>query len=113
MIEPTRPQLDAAARTLALLVAPVRLHLVWLAMNGEVDVGTLAQRAGVSIATASQHLAKLRLAGLITVRREGRRHIYTVDDPHIVTLVEQIVDHIAPDGTLAPDPVLSGYKVGT
>jgi len=104
MIEPTRPQLDAAARTLALLVAPVRLHLVWLATNGEHDVGTLAERTGVSIATASQHLGKLRLAGLISVRRDGRRHIYTVDDPHVVTLVEQIFEHIAPDGSLAPDP---------
>jgi DNA-binding transcriptional ArsR family regulator len=67
-------------------------------------VGTLAERVGVSIATASQHLAKLRLAGIITARRDGRRHIYTVDDPHVLTLVEQIFQHIAPDGTLAPDP---------
>jgi hypothetical protein len=37
-------------------------------------------------------------------RREGKRHIYAVDDPHVVTLVEQIFDHIAPDGTPAPDP---------
>jgi DNA-binding transcriptional ArsR family regulator len=106
MIEPTKPQLDAAARTLALLVAPVRLHLVWLATNGEYDVGTLAERVGVSIATASQHLAKLRLAGLISARRDGRRHIYTVDDPHVIALVDQILDHIAPDGSLAPDPVV-------
>ncbi|MFG1622443.1 ArsR/SmtB family transcription factor [Kribbella sp. NPDC049227] len=104
MTEPTSLQLNAAARTLGLLVAPVRLHLVWLATNGEYDVGTLADRAGVSITTASQHLAKLRLAGLISLRREGRRHIYTVDDPHIVALVDQILAHIAPDGTLAPDP---------
>lgn len=104
MIEPTRPQLDAAARTLALLVAPVRLHLLWLATNGENDVGTLAGRAGVSIAAASQHLAKLRLAGMISARRDGRRHIYIVDDPHVLTLVDQILDHIAPDGSLAPDP---------
>ncbi|MFG1817637.1 ArsR/SmtB family transcription factor [Kribbella sp. NPDC049174] len=105
MTEPTRRQLDGAARTFALLVAPVRLHLLWLAMNGEYDVGTLADRAGVSITTASQHLAKLRLAGLITARRDGRRQIYTVDDPHVLTLIDQILDHIAPDGSLAPDPL--------
>ncbi|MEJ1109585.1 MULTISPECIES: ArsR/SmtB family transcription factor [unclassified Kribbella] len=105
MTEPTRRQLDAAGRTFALLVAPVRLHLLWLAIDGEYDVGTLADRAGVSITTASQHLAKLRLAGLITARRDGRRQIYTVDDPHVLTLIEQILDHIAPDGSLAPDPL--------
>src|SRR6266508_1251786 len=104
MDEPTKPQLAVAASTFALLSAPVRLHLVSLAAQGEYDVGTLAERVGVSIATASQHLAKLRLAGIITARREGRRHIYTVDDPHVLTLVEQIFQHIAPHGTLAPDP---------
>jgi DNA-binding transcriptional ArsR family regulator len=52
----------------------------------------------------SQHLSKLRLAGLISARRDGRRHIYTVDDPHVLTLVQQIFAHIAPDGSLAPDP---------
>jgi DNA-binding transcriptional ArsR family regulator len=68
------------------------------------DVGTLANQVGISIATVSQHLSKLRLAGVITVRREGRRHLYSVEDPHVVTLIQQIFDHIGPDGTLAPDP---------
>ncbi len=102
--EPTQPQLDVAARTFALLAAPVRLHLVALAAEGEYDVGTLSERAGVSIATASQHLTKLRLAGIISAHREGRRQIYIVDDPHVLTLVQQIFEHIAPDGSLAPDP---------
>jgi DNA-binding transcriptional ArsR family regulator len=102
--EPTGEQLDVAARTFALLGTPVRLHLVALAAAGEHDVGTLSEKAGVSIATASQHLAKLRLAGLVSAHRDGRRQIYTVDDPHVLTLVHQIFDHIAPDGTLAPDP---------
>ena len=102
--DPTRPQLDVAARTFALLSAPVRLHLVALAAEGEYDVGTLSERVGVSIATASQHLTKLRLGGIISARRDGRRQIYTVDDPHVLTMVQQIFEHIAPDGTLAPDP---------
>ena len=102
--EPTEQQLAVAARTFALLAAPVRLHLVTLAAAGEHDVGTLSEKAGVSIATASQHLTKLRLAGLVSARRDGRRQIYTVDDPHVLTLIHQIFDHVAPDGTLAPDP---------
>ncbi len=105
-LDPTPAQLEVAARTFALLAAPVRLHLVSLAAEGEFDVGTLAERVGVSIATASQHLSKLRLAGIIAAHRDGRRQIYVVDDPHVLTLVHQIYQHIAPDGTLAPDPPL-------
>ena len=101
---PSLPQLKAAADTFGLLSAPTRLHLVWLLARGEADVGTLAALTGASVATVSQHLAKLRLAGLVAARREGRRQIYAVDDPHVRTMVEQIFEHIAPDGTLAPDP---------
>lgn len=102
--EPTGPQLTSAAATFALLGNPVRLHVLWLAAQDVHDVTALAGRAGVGVATMSQHLTKLRLAGLISARREGRRHIYTVEDPHVLTLVQQIFAHIAPDGSLAPDP---------
>lgn len=102
--DPTGPQLKAAADTFGLLSATTRLHLVWLLARQEHDVGTLAERAGVSVASVSQHLAKLRLAGIVAARRDGRRQIYAVEDPHVITLVEQIFAHIAPDGTLAPDP---------
>lgn len=102
--EPAGLQLAAAASTFALLGNPARLHVLWLAARSEQDVTALAEQTGVGVATMSQHLTKLRLAGLINVRREGRRHIYTVDDPHVLTLVEQIFAHIAPDGSLAPDP---------
>jgi DNA-binding transcriptional ArsR family regulator len=104
--EPTRPQLASAAATFALLSNPARLHVLWLAAQDVHDVTALAQRAGVGVATMSQHLTKLRLAGLISARRDGRRHIYTVEDPHVLTLVQQIFAHIAPDGSLAPDPPL-------
>lgn len=102
--EPTQPQLASAASTFALLSSPARLHVMWLAAQDAYDVTTLARRAGVNVATMSQHLTKLRLAGLISARRDGRHHIYTVDDPHILTLLQQIFAHIAPDGGLAPDP---------
>lgn len=102
--EPTDAQLRAAAATFDLLSSPVRLQLAWLAAQGQLDVGTLASRSGVTIATASQHLSKLRLAGLVSAHRDGRHQIYTVDDPHVLTMIEQVFDHIAPDGTLAPDP---------
>jgi DNA-binding transcriptional ArsR family regulator len=102
--EPTRPQLTSGAATFALLSNPTRLHVLWLAAQDVHDVTTLAERTGVGVATMSQHLSKLRLAGLISARQEGRHHIYAVEDPHVLTLIRQIFAHIAPDGSLAPDP---------
>ena len=100
---PTVAQLHAAAETFAMLATPTRLHLVWLLAQQDHDVGSLAERVGVPVATVSQHLAKLRFTGLVSAHRDGRRQIYSVDDPHVVTLVDQIFRHIAPDGTLTPD----------
>lgn len=105
---PTQAQLQAAAETFAMLATPTRLHLVWLLSQQDQDVGSLAERTGAPVAAVSQHLAKLRLTGVVSARRDGRRQIYSVDDPHVVTLVEQIFQHIAPDGTLTPDGALTG-----
>ena len=84
---------DDAAETFAILASPVRVRLLWLLARGESDVSTLADSAGTTVTTASQHLARLRQAGLVSVRAEGKRHVYLVDDPHVISLVEQALDH--------------------
>ena len=82
-----------AADTFALLASSQRLHLLWLLARQERDVSTLADLLGASVPLVSQHLAKLRLAGLVSARRVGKRQLYTVDDPHVVSLVNQAIDH--------------------
>jgi DNA-binding transcriptional ArsR family regulator len=42
----------------------------------------------------SQHLTKLKLAGLVRSRREGRRQVYFVDDPDVVTVVRLMVGQL-------------------
>ncbi|GAA2839751.1 DNA-binding transcriptional ArsR family regulator [Leucobacter komagatae] len=100
----TDAQLQAAAGTFDMLSTPTRLHLVWLLAAGEYDVSTLAEQAGANVPAISQHLAKLRAAGIVASRRDGRRQLYRVEDPHIIAVVAQMFSHIAPDGTLAADP---------
>ncbi|WP_280854099.1 metalloregulator ArsR/SmtB family transcription factor [Streptomyces sp. SAI-041] len=63
----------------------------------------LADRVGGALPAVSQHLAKLKLAGLVRSRREGRRQVYYVDDPDIVTVVRVMVGQLTaretPSGT--------------
>src|SRR3977135_1754650 len=49
-----------------------------LSREGELTVGALTQRAGVSQPAVSQHLEALRQAGLVKNRREGRTAHYRV-----------------------------------
>jgi DNA-binding transcriptional ArsR family regulator len=83
--------LQRAAATFGLLASTTRLHILWLLAQGEHDVGTLADRTGGTLQTVSQHLAKLKLAGLVHSRREGRRQVYLVADARLVALVHQVV----------------------
>ena len=87
----TAAQLAAAALTFDLLSVPGRLHLVWLLAHAEHDVSTLAELTGAAIPAASQQLAKLRAAGVVRARRDGRRQVYRVDDEHIVAVIEQML----------------------
>lgn len=57
------------ARTLG---HPHRLALLEQLAQGERTVETLAERLGISLANASQHLAQLRRAGLVAARRDGK-----------------------------------------
>ncbi|SFN90583.1 transcriptional regulator, ArsR family [Pseudonocardia ammonioxydans] len=86
------PELLAdAAAAFGMLSAPSRLQIVWLLADGPCDVGTIAGALGQPVAAVSQHLAKLKLAGLVRARREGRHQIYVIDDPDVVTVVRSIV----------------------
>lgn len=85
------PLLQDTASMFALLSAAVRLHILWRLADGDCDVGTLAQHTGQSMATVSHHLGKLKLAGLVEARRQGKRQVYVVADSQIVEVVRTAI----------------------
>jgi DNA-binding transcriptional ArsR family regulator len=86
--------LQLAAARFGLLASTMRLHIVWVLAQGETDVGGLAEAVGGTVQAVSQHLAKLKLAGLVRSRREGRRQVYLVGDPQVVMIVKLAVDQL-------------------
>jgi DNA-binding transcriptional ArsR family regulator len=99
---PARAQVDAAVTALRMLADPTRLRLLWLLRDGELDVGTLAAAVGVARPAASQHLAKLGLAGLVTSRPDGRRRLYRARGGHVRRLVTEALH--AADHTVTGKP---------
>ncbi|MEU2060224.1 metalloregulator ArsR/SmtB family transcription factor [Streptomyces sp. NPDC013455] len=77
--DPSAEVFAEAAAAFGLLASPARLHIVWALAQGESDVTGLAERVGGALPAVSQHLTKLKLAGLVRSRREGRRQVYFVD----------------------------------
>ncbi|HEV2548901.1 MAG TPA: metalloregulator ArsR/SmtB family transcription factor [Stellaceae bacterium] len=64
-----------------------RLEILELLAQTERSVEALAERAGLSVANASQHLRLMRRAGLLTSRRDGKRVLYRLSDPAVLDLV--------------------------
>jgi rhodanese-related sulfurtransferase/DNA-binding transcriptional ArsR family regulator len=65
---------------------PHRLRILELLAQRETSVEALAERVGLSIANASQHLRLLRAAGLLTSRRNGKHVLYVLSDPPVLEL---------------------------
>lgn len=93
-------QLALAADVMRLLSDPTRLHLLRLLVDGAQDVSTLTTHVSASRSSVSQHLGRLRLAGLVHVHRDGRRMLYRIASDHLCELVEhacQFAGHLVHD----------------
>jgi ArsR family transcriptional regulator len=64
-----------------------RLEILELLAQGERSVEALAERAGLSIANASQHLRLMRQAGLLASHRSSKHILYRLSDPAVLDLV--------------------------
>jgi DNA-binding transcriptional ArsR family regulator len=91
--QPTPAQVETAVEAFRMLSDATRLRLMWLLSGDEYDVGSLAGAVGVPRPSVSQHLAKLRLAGLVRTRREGRRVLYRARDSHVRALIAEALSH--------------------
>lgn len=85
-----------------------RLDLLEHVAQGERSVETLAQRAGLSIANASQHLQQLRRAGLVTARRDGKFIYYRLTDNSVFDLLAAL-HQIAERNVAEVERILRSY----
>ncbi|WP_441247883.1 ArsR/SmtB family transcription factor [Kitasatospora sp. McL0602] len=89
-------RLEIAAGILTLLADRTRLALLERLGEGEADVTTLTEACGAARTSVSQHLSKLRLAGLVTTRKDGRHVVYALRHGHLRRLVQEalsVADH--------------------
>jgi DNA-binding transcriptional ArsR family regulator len=96
LVHPVTPGpelLATAASTLRMLAEPTRLQLLWQLSNGPKTVTELTASAIVPRTVVSQHLAKLRLSGLVDTRKDGRHVIYSLHDGHLVRLIRETINH--------------------
>lgn len=90
--DPTR--YEKMAEKMKALAHPVRLCIVHnLLERGGCSVGNMQECLGVSQSLTSQHLARLKSAGILKAERKGKSIEYSVDDALSKAVIRVLLEH--------------------
>lgn len=84
------PVIELIAARFRVLGDPARIRLLELLHEGDATVQELIERTGTTRQTASKHLRVLLGAGIVSRRRAGAEHVYSIADPTVFTLCETV-----------------------
>ncbi|HRE61082.1 MAG TPA: metalloregulator ArsR/SmtB family transcription factor [Micropepsaceae bacterium] len=87
---------ERAAALLRALANERRLLILCQLGDGELTVGALQARIGVSQSALSQHLALLREEGIVATRRAGQTIYYRIADPAAVQVIATLAGIFCP-----------------
>ena len=82
---------ELAVEVFSMLADATRVRVILALRDGELPVNRLAEIVDKSPAAVSQHLAKLRLARIVTTRQEGQRVFYRLENEHASKLVSDAI----------------------
>ena len=89
-INPKREIFANLAKVGTALSSSIRIELLELLAQRERRVDQLAALTGATVANTSQHLQKLRQAGLVTSRKEGQSVFYRLAGDEVVALLSAL-----------------------
>jgi DNA-binding transcriptional ArsR family regulator len=97
----SRPSLDAdyggVADMFAALASPVRAAIVHRLTEQPQTVADLVEHLGVSQPLVSQHLSRLKHAGLVEGERRGRHVVHRIADDHVAHVFLDALRHSRED----------------
>lgn len=79
---------NAVAEVIKIIGHPQRLQILeHLELHGESKAGDIAEAVGGRQGAVSQHLNKMRIAGILAARRDSREVYYRIAEQHAVTIL--------------------------
>ena len=73
---------------------PSRLKILLALSAGELCVEHIAKAVGGNQSAVSHQLTTLKLNKIVKCRREGKNMLYSVDDEHIMAMIEAAKEHL-------------------
>lgn len=83
-----------AVEVLRMLADPTRLQIAGLLLDAEKSVSEIAADLDKPGPGVSQHLAKMRMARLVTTRKQGTSVLYRIENGHVRQLVIDAIGHV-------------------
>lgn len=84
------PLIELIAQRFRVLGEPMRIKLLDRLRDGDATVGELQDALGASQQNVSKHLGILHAAGMVTRTKQGNRVCYSVSDPSVFELCDQV-----------------------
>ena len=84
--------LGAATRLLKLVANEQRLMILCRLIEGECSVGELSELIDLAQSATSQHLARLRIEGIVDTRRDAQTVYYRLKNPAAAKLLETLCE---------------------
>jgi DNA-binding transcriptional ArsR family regulator len=72
---------------LKVLAAPTRLKIASCLLAGEMCVCTLSELLETEQSAVSHHLAVMRTANVVRVKKQGKESLYSLSDDHVKCLI--------------------------
>lgn len=79
------------------LSEPTRIRILHLLTQGECPVTQISEQLGLTQSTVSHQLRFLKNLRLVKSRRSGKTIFYSNEDDHVMTILEQTIDHARHD----------------
>jgi DNA-binding transcriptional ArsR family regulator len=73
---------------------PTRLRIISILLEGEMNVGDIVAKLGMTESAVSHQLRGLRQMRIVRNRKNGRQVFYSLDDEHVADLFRQGLKHM-------------------
>ena len=94
MMKQDMEELDKMSRIFKMLSDQSRLRIIFALHDTEMCVAHLCETLGMQQSAVSHQLQNLKTARLVKSRKEGKNVFYSLDDAHVLHIIDPVLEHI-------------------
>lgn len=87
-------EIQKVSQLYKVLSDPTRLRILILLKSSELNVGSISEQLDMEQSAVSHQLKLLRENHVVKSRREGKTIFYSLDDHHVIDLLNLTFEHI-------------------